>query len=211
MLSRRRLLACGAAFGLIAIPAVSLASERPNPMPDELRRALERDPTAPVLGNPDGNITLSEFFDYNCPFCRKLVPVVQRLISADPQLRIVYRELPVFGEGSYFAARASLASLQQGKYWPFHAALMGMRGRAAEAPVMRIARQVGLDEAKLRRDMDSEAVLSHISASQELADHMGLMGTPTFVAGDEGLFGEQSFADLQAMISRARTTLGVAG
>lgn len=211
MLTRRLFLTSSALIGLTTLPAFPQANDRPNPMPEELRQALERDPTAPVLGNPQGNVTLSEFFDYNCPYCRKLVPVVQRLIAADPALRLVYRELPIFGEGSTFAAQASLASLQQGKYWQFHAALMAMKGRAEEASVMRVARKVGLDEARLRRDMDADAVYDHIARSQELADHMGLMGTPTFVAGDEGVFGEQSLADLQGLVSRARKTLGVAG
>lgn len=208
MPTRRLFLATGAALSLTALPVLSQGADRPNPMPEELRQALERDPTAPVLGNPDGDITLTEFFDYNCPFCRKMMPVIQRLISADPQLRVVYRELPVFGEGSDFAARASLASLQQGKYWQFHAALMGMKDRAAEASVMRVARRVGLDEAKLREDMEAQPVIRHIATSMELAEHMGLMGTPTFIAGDEALFGEISLSEMQDLIARARATLG---
>lgn len=207
MPTRRLFLASGAALGVSALPAFAQGVDRPNPMPEELREALERDPTAPVLGNPDGDITLTEFFDYNCPFCRTMMPVVQRLIGSDPQLRVVYREVPVFGEGSDFAARASLASLQQGKYWQFHAALMGMKDRAQEASVMRIARRVGLDEAKLRRDMEADSVTRHIGTSLELADHMGLRGTPTFIAGDEALFGEQSLADLQGLVARGRAVL----
>ena len=74
-----------------------------------LREALERDRNAVVLGNPDGNVTLTEFFDYNCGFCRKMLPTMTKLIEADPNLRVACRELPVFGEGSYFAARAALA------------------------------------------------------------------------------------------------------
>lgn len=163
MQTRRQILTTGAALAAgTALPTFGQAADRPNPMPDELRKALERDPNAPVLGNPQGDITLTEFFDYNCPFCRKMVGTVQQLISSDSQLRVVYREWPVFGEGSEFAARASLASLDQGKYWPFHAALMAIKGRAVEATVMRAAREVGLDEARLRRDMDSTRVAEHI-------------------------------------------------
>lgn len=176
-------------------------------MPEELREALERDPTAPVLGNPDGDITLTEFFDYNCGFCRRMMPVMQRLIQSDPKLRVVYREIPVFGEGSDFAARASLASLQQGKYWPFHAALMKLRGRAEEPSVLRVAREVGLDEARLKRDMEADSVIRHIAISQELADHMGLLGTPSFIAGDEAMFGQHSLAELQDLIERSRKML----
>lgn len=210
MPTRRQALAAGVA--LIALPAAGAAqvatARRPNPMPDALRRAIERDPDAPVLGNPGGDITLTEFFDYNCPHCRTMAPVMRELIGADRRLRVVFREWPVFGEGSVFAARAALAALRQGRYWPMHSGLMAMRGRAAEAPVMRIARSLGLDEARLRRDMESEAVGTHIATSFELAEHMSLIGTPTLIAGDEALFGEQSPGDLRALVARARKTLG---
>lgn len=209
MPTRRHILVSGAALGVGAVvPAFAQDADRPNPMPEELRKAMERDPTSPVLGNPDGDITLTEFFDYNCPFCREMVGTVQKLISSDPQLRVVYREWPVFGEGSVFAARASLASLDQGKYWPFHAALLGMKDRAVEATVMRVARKVGLDEDKLRADMDSPRVEEHIQMSSNLAEHMGLMGTPTFIAGDEGVFGEMSLEEIQGLVARGRKTLG---
>lgn len=207
MPSRRATLALLAAAG--ASPAFGQA-DRPNPMPEELREALERDRNAIVLGNPQGNITLTEFFDYNCPFCKKIVPAMQRLIGADPQLRVVFREWPVFGEGSDFAARAALAALDQGKYWQVHTGLMAMKDRAAEPSVMRVVRRLGLDEARLREAMYSDRVEDHIARSFMLADHMSLLGTPTLIAGDEALFGDQSFQDLTALVARARRTLGVA-
>lgn len=211
MFTRRQTVALGAAIA-VAGPSAAFAqaasSARPNPMPDALREAIERDRNAPVLGNPKGDITLTEFFDYNCPYCRKMVPTIRRLIGSDPGLRVVFREWPVFGEGSDFAARAALASLEQGKYWQTHAALMKMKDRAAEPSVMRVIRGLGLDEAKLRADMDSDKVSAHIAKSFELADHMSLAGTPTLIAGDEGVFGNQTLADLQALVARARKTLG---
>lgn len=207
MFSRRQTLAIMSA---LAASPVWGQGARPNPMPDELRDALERDRNAIVLGNPNGNITLTEFFDYNCPFCKKIMPTMQRLIGEDPELRVVFREWPVFGAGSEFATRASLASLDQGKYWQLHAALMGMRDRAEEASVMRVVRRLGLDEARLREDMQSDRVEDHIARSFMLADHMGLIGTPTLIAGDEGVFGDQSLADIKALVARARQTLGVA-
>ena len=212
MQTRRQTLALGAM--ILAMPSAALSQTptlaRPNPMPDELRQSLERDANAPVLGNPKGDITLTEFFDYNCPHCKKMVPTVQRLIASDPNLRVVFREWPVFGEGSEFAARAALASLDQGKYWQMHAGLMGMRDRAAEPSVMRVVRQLGLDEPKLRAAMQSDRVSEHIANSFLLADHMSLMGTPTMIAGDEGIFGQQSLDDLKALVARARKTLGKA-
>ena len=138
MPTRRQTLALGAMIAVAPTLALSqtATAARPNPMPDELRKSLERDRNAPVLGNPNGDITLTEFFDYNCSFCKRMLPTVQQLISSDPNLRVVFREWPVFGEGSNFAARAALASLHQGKYWQMHAGLMGMRDRAAEPSVM---------------------------------------------------------------------------
>ena len=136
------------------------------------------------------------------------MPKMQQLISADPGLRVVFREWPVFGEGSEFAARAALAALAQGKYWQMHSGLMQMRDRAAEPSVMRVARKLGLDEAKLRADMQSDRVSSHIATSFELADLMSLAGTPTLIAGDDAVFGDQSLEDIQALIAKARKMLG---
>ncbi|MFC3570102.1 DsbA family protein [Paracoccus sp. TOH] len=207
---RRSLILAGAS--LLALPALdrtaALAQERANPMPDNLRKSLERDPTAPVLGNPQGDITLTEFFDYNCPFCRKMVEPMHRLISSDKNLRVVFREWPVFGEDSDFAARASLASLQQGRYWQFHTALFRTKGRVTQEATMRAARDIGLDTARLERDMAAEPVERHISMSSMLAEHMGLIGTPTFVAGDEGAFGQYSLDELRGLVQRARETMG---
>lgn len=208
MPTRRLVIASSAAF--VAGPTFAKAPERANPMPEDLRRALERDPTAPVLGNPNGNITLTEFFDYNCPFCRKMLGTVQQVISSDPDLRVVYREWPVFGAGSEFAAQASLAALRQGKYWQLHSAMLGMKERAVEASVMRAARKVGLDTDKLRADMERPEVLDHLANSSRLADHMGLQGTPMFIAGDEGVFGRMSAKELRALIARARKVMGAA-
>ncbi|WP_042251254.1 DsbA family protein [Paracoccus sp. PAMC 22219] len=205
MLTRRFLLASAGAFA--AMPA--FAQDRANPMPEELRQALERDPTAPVLGNPQGDITLTEFFDYNCPHCKTMLPVMSDLVRSDPQLRVVLREWPVFGPGSEFAARASLAALPTGNYWRLHAGLLGMRGRAEEATVMRTVRDLGLDEAAIRTGMDGDAVERHITNSHLLGDHMGLMGTPSFICGDEAAFGAMSLEELRALVQRGRRTMGV--
>ena len=195
----------GAAAGLALAPLPLLAqTEHPNPMPEELRKVLERNPALPVLGNPKGDITLTEFFDYNCPYCRTNMADVQRLITDDPKLRVVFREWPVFGEGSMFAAKAALASLKQGKYWPFHEALMTMKGRAEEATVLRAARQVGLDVDRLRVDMEKREILDQIYETMDLADTMMLTGTPTFIAGHEASFGKLNLADLKLLVATAR-------
>ena len=199
----------GAAVGLALAPLPLLAqTEHPNPMPAELRKVLEQNPATPVLGNPKGDITLTEFFDYNCPYCRTNMADVQRLIADDPQLRVVFREWPVFGEGSMFATKASLASLKQGKYWPFHEVLMTMKGRAEEATVLRAARQVGLDMDRLRADMEKREILDQIYETMDLADTMMLTGTPTFIAGHEASFGKLNLADLKLLVATGRRDLG---
>lgn len=205
MPTRRLILASAAAFA--ALPA--LAQDRPNPMPEDLRRALERDETAPVLGNPQGNVTLTEFFDYNCQYCRTMLPLMSELVRSDPQLRVVYREWPVFGPGSDFAARMSLASLPTGNYWRLHAALLSMNARAEEATVLRAVRDLGLDEAALRDGMDSDEIERHISMSHLLAEHMGLSGTPSFICGDEAVFGSMTLDELRDLVARGRRTMGV--
>ena len=103
-----------------------------------------------------------------------------------------------------FAAKAALASLKQGKYWPFHEALMTMKGRAEEATVLRAARQVGLDVDRLRVDMEKRAILDQIYETMDLADTMALTGTPTFIAGHEASFGKLTLADLQQLVATAR-------
>ncbi len=148
------------------------------------REILLNDPNAPVLGNPDGDVTVVEFFDYNCPYCRRVKPSVEALLEQDKNVRLVYREWPILGEGSVFAARAALASREQGKYEEFHWALMGMHGRAEEPSVMRIAEEVGLDLNRLRQDMESKEIDEHFATSVRLTKELGISGTPGFVIGD---------------------------
>ena len=148
------------------------------------RDLLENDPNAPVLGNPEGDVTVVEFFDYNCPYCRRVKPHIEALLDEDPNVRLVYREWPILGDGSVFAARAALAAREQGKYEEFHWALMGMQGRAEEASVIQVAQEIGLDIAQLRRDMQAPEIDAHIAASMEMSRQLGFNGTPSFVIGD---------------------------
>lgn len=150
----------------------------------ENRDLLENDPNAPVLGNPEGDVTVVEFFDYNCPYCRRVKPHIEALLDEDPNVKLVYREWPILGDGSVFAARAALAAREQGKYEEFHWALMGMQGRAEEASVIQVAQEIGLDVAQLRRDMQAPEIDAHIAASMEMSRALGFNGTPSFVIGD---------------------------
>ena len=168
------------------------------------REALERDPNAPVLGNPDGDVTVVEFFDYNCPYCRRVKPHMEALLAADPNVRVVYREWPILGEGSVFAARAALASRNQGKYEEFHWAMMELSGRAEEASVMRAAEDIGLDVVQLRRYMNAPEIDEHIATSMRLSRAMGFSGTPSFVIGDSLAPGLIDADQMISLVNQAR-------
>ncbi|KQB95608.1 protein-disulfide isomerase [Loktanella sp. PT4BL] len=168
------------------------------------RDALERDPNAPVLGNPEGDVTVVEFFDYNCPYCRRVKPHMEALLAADPNVRVVYREWPILGEGSVFAARAALASRNQGKYDEFHWAMMGLNGRAEEATVIRAAEEIGLNIAQLRRDMNAPEIDEHIQTSMRLSRAIGFSGTPSFVIGDSLAPGLIDADQMISMVNQAR-------
>ena len=170
------------------------------------RDILERDPNAPVLGNPDGDVTVIEFFDYNCPYCRRAMPEVQGLLDGDDNVRLVYREWPILGDGSVFAAKAALAARQQGKYEEFHWALMGMQGRAEEASVLRIAKELGLDIEQLKADMESPEIEEHIATSKRLTAALGFQGTPAFVIGESLVPGLVQEDQLKALVESVRNS-----
>jgi protein-disulfide isomerase len=169
------------------------------------RAVLERDENAPVLGNPDGDVTVIEFFDYNCPYCRRAKPVIEGLLAEDGNVRLVYREFPILGDASVFAARAALASREQGLYEEFHWGLMALSGRATEASVMAVATEVGLDIERLQADMESESVSEHIETSLELAQALGITGTPSFVVGETILPGLVDQERLQELVEQTRS------
>ncbi|MEM7709654.1 MAG: DsbA family protein [Pseudomonadota bacterium] len=168
------------------------------------RDLLERDPNAPVFGNPDGDVTVVEFFDYNCPYCRRVGPEVDALLATDDNIRVVYREFPILGEGSTFAARAALAAREQGLYPEMHEALMAASGRVDERAVMQVAADVGLDVDKLRVDMDAPAVQAHINTTLQLAASLGFNGTPAFVVGDATAPGLLDTDQLRDLVAAAR-------
>ena len=168
------------------------------------KAALQNDPNAPVMGNPDGDITVVEFFDYNCGYCRRVFPAIQELMAGDTNIKVVMREWPILGEESVFAARASLASRKQGKYEEFHTALMEFQGRASEAVVLRVADDLGMDIDQLRADMEGPEVEAHFAASRQLTQALGLNGTPAFVFEDQLVPGAIELEQMQALVEQIR-------
>lgn len=169
---------------------------------------LLRDPATPVAGNLDGDVTLVEFFDYRCGFCRRVLSSMQALMEEDDQLRVVFKELPVLGEDSVRASRAALASQKQNEdlYLDFHLALMTANDLSL-AGVRAIASDIGLDPDQLQADMESDAVSEAIEANYELASALGIEGTPAFVIGETIVPGAVDKGRLTALIEEARTAL----
>jgi protein-disulfide isomerase len=163
-----------------------------------------RDASAPTGGNPNGDVTLVEFFDYNCPYCRQVAPAMAKAEEADPQLRIAYKEFPILGPNSTFAAKAALAANKQGKYVAFHRGLYGVRGAVDAGKVREVAAAVGLDMDRLKADMDDPAIQAAIDRNIALAQALRINGTPAFVIGREILRGAIDLETLQAMIRNAR-------
>jgi len=166
--------------------------------------SLFNDPNAFVLGNPDGDVTMVEFFDYNCGFCKKSYSIMQDLMANDPNLRMVFREWPILSEESVFAARAALASRKQGKYEEFHWALMGGNGARSENGILAVAVEVGLDLVQLKQDMDAPEVSAHIALSRQLASNLGFNGTPSFVIGNQLVPGFVEKEGMLDLIAKAR-------
>ena len=168
-----------------------------------------------VAGNSKGNVTVVEFFDNQCIHCKKMDPIIVEMIKKNPDVRVVYKEFPIFGKNSEFASKAALAAAMQGKYIPFHEALLRLDKPLDNDVVLETAKTAGLDMTKLKTDMDSKVVSDELDATHKLADHMHLMGTPAFVilttpggvfkVGSEPSFipGGTSAESLQGMIDKA--------
>ena len=157
-----------------------------------------------VLGNPQGNVTVVEFFDYNCAFCKRALPDMLTLLKTDPNLKFVLKEFPVLGPGSVEAAHVAVAAHMQDptgkKYIEFHQKLLGGRGPADKARALAVAKEVGFDMTRLEKDMDSDEVKTTIDENMKLADALGVSGTPTYVVGDEVVVGAVGLDELKQKI-----------
>lgn len=169
---------------------------------------LFNSPESPVGGNPHGDVNLVEFFDYNCPYCRQVAPAMVEAEEGDPQLRIVYKEFPILGPNSVFAARAALAAHRQKLYPQFHKAMMQVSGSADEAQVIAVAEEIGLDVEQLRTDMQDPAIDAEIERNLALARALRINGTPGFVIGDEILRGATDLQTMQRLIDQTRKDRG---
>jgi protein-disulfide isomerase len=172
-----------------------------------------------VQGNPNGQVTIVEFFDYNCAYCRKLQPSIAKIVQKNPDVRVVYKEYILFGESSKLATRAALASEYQGKYIQMHTALLRADNPLSQKEIMRIAQSIGLDTGKLAKDMDKPEIIQQVQKNNELIDTLGIDGAPAFVIANSKVINdpkatsqymfvgsEDALQNLQHLIDRVRTS-----
>jgi protein-disulfide isomerase len=161
-----------------------------------------------VAGNPQGDVTFVEFFDYNCGYCKRAMDDMFTLMKTDPKLKVVLKEFPVLGPGSVEAARVAVAVRMQDKsgkkYIEFHQKLLGSRGQADKARALAVAKEVGMDMTRLERDMTSDEVKATLEESLKLAEKLGLNGTPSYVIGSNVVVGAVGLDKLKESISTAR-------
>lgn len=162
------------------------------------------DPADPVAGNPLGDVTVVEFYDTRCPYCRRMRPVLAELIRLDPKLRVVVKDMPVLGPGSVLESRALLAAQRQGGYFPLQAALMRGTAQPDRDSIRAEATRLGLDGGILLRDMDDPVIKSRIEANLALARVLGLKGVPAYVVGSQAFPGAVELATLQQAIAETR-------
>lgn len=172
----------------------------------EHAEALYRAPSSFVAGNPDGDVSVVAFFDYNCPYCRAGAPELAKLIAQDGKVRLVLKELPVLGPESEEVARVAQAAQAQGKYFELYERLIGQEGRATKERALGIAAELGLDRAKLEEDMESEAVKSAIAANEGLASAVRVRGVPFYLVGDRLLPPNAKAEDFAAAVADVRRT-----
>jgi protein-disulfide isomerase len=174
----------------------------------ENKATLFSSPHQVVLGNPQGNVTMVEFFDYNCGFCKRAMTDMLDLIKTDNNLKFVLKEFPVLGEGSVEAARVAVAARMQDangkKYIEFHQKLLGSRGGADKMRALAVAKEVGFDMPRLERDMGSDEVKKTIEENMKLAEALGVSGTPSYVVGEEVVIGAVGLDALREKISAVR-------
>lgn len=210
-----RLLRILALLALAASPALAQQSSAPASPAAPSERAnqamavlvnedLVQDQAAPILGDPNGDVTLVEFFDYRCPFCKVMAPKLARLLAEDPHLRMVMKEYPVLSPQSVIAARVALVASRHGDYAAFHQAMYQLSGPFTEATILDVAHKVGLDPAMVRKEMTAPWIEAELRRNIALGQIIGITGTPAFIVDHKMLLGAVPIATLQKLIAAAR-------
>ena len=166
--------------------------------------ALVTGPGSQVLGNPQGDVTIIEFFDYTCPFCKAAEPRLQQLLKDDRNVKLAVIEFPILTPVSIIAAKVSLASVRQGKYASFHQAVLGFRGQLTEDAIFDVAKEVGLDVERLRRDMNAPEIADAIIGNFNQARALRVTTTPTFIIGNRMVTESSATLDFAKAVAAAR-------
>ncbi|MEK9797915.1 MAG: DsbA family protein [Alphaproteobacteria bacterium] len=162
----------------------------------------------PVMGNANGTITLYEFSDYNCGYCKRVFEPIQQLVRDNPDVRLVIKEFPILSQSSLVAAKAAIAAEMQGKFGDYHIAMMTYRGQITDAVVMRMAAQAGVDIEQLKSDMESPKTMAIIQRTREAAAALEINGTPGLVVGDTIVPGAIGLDELVKLIADERNKQG---
>lgn len=197
------LLGAGAALGLALPPARAHDDHEDKVLTEAL---VLRDPDVPVIGNPNGDISIVEWFDYNCPYCRKVAPELRQVVEDDGKVRLVLKDWPILGEVSKLSARLVLAAKYQDKFLPAHEALIGVASRLTEPRVRELLAGAGVDMDRLKKDLDAnaKAIDAVLSRNNDQALAFEFRGTPSFIVGKYRVPGVLSMNEFEQVIADAR-------
>jgi protein-disulfide isomerase len=199
--SRRDMLALlGGAAALGAMPGQANAQAEPN------EASVLRDPDNPVLGNPDGDISIVEWFDFNCPYCRKLEPELRQAVQDDGKVRLVLKDWPILGPVSVVAARVALACKYQGKYDKAHDAMIGVSSKLTEPRIYELIAAAGVDVDRVKQDLaaNAKAIDGMLARNNQTAEGLGFQGTPAFIVGKFRVPGVLTMDQFTQVIADAR-------
>jgi protein-disulfide isomerase len=168
--------------------------------------AIFRSPVAHVAGNPNGDVSIVEFFDYNCGYCKRALPDVLKVVNDDGKVRLVLKELPIFGDDSEAAAKYVLAADKQGKYFEMYQKMFSEPGKSDKEKALRVAKELGLDVDKLQKDAEDPDIKKSLEQAKELAQKLNLQGTPLFLIGDRVIPGapDDLFDQLKKNVAEVR-------
>lgn len=206
MISRTILRLAGVAAIAAVMGSLSLVSAQAQERDVLSREMVLRDPDIPALGNPDGDLTIVEWFDYQCPYCKKIAPDLAKVVKEDGKIRLVHKDWPILGDASKYAARLALATRYQNKYPVAHEALISHKGRLTDAVTEEVLAKAGIDVAKAKRDLEARAkeIDALIARNNEQAEAFGFNGTPSYIVGTFRVPGGLSIEMFKRAIADAR-------
>ncbi len=195
------------ALMLLSVAAFARAASAEDVKPSELtREMILNDPAAPVGGNPQGDVTIVAFEDYNCPFCKKAEPAIQKLVKDDGHIRLVYKDWPILAATSVYAAQVALAAKYQGKYEVVHNALMALPGRPDKATIDKTLHESGINIDQLNKDLEAHMaeIKALIRRNDAQATGMGFQGTPVFLIGPYLVAAALDYDGFKKVVTQAR-------